>query len=229
MATETTKLVYGSNMMLFLAGTAMAFSTSAKLEVKVGTRDISSKDSGVWKEKLAGKIEWSASTDALYTEDLIASAPIASAVNVSITSGAAILTSVSALFTPEDVGRPVIITGAGVAAVNLVTTILSYTSATSVTLATNAGTTKAALPVFQWDATATSYNELYTLMTNRTTIGCVFGETKGVAPAFVLDTTATKKNLAGTAIITGLSVNAPDGETVTYSISLEGTAALVMA
>jgi hypothetical protein len=65
---------------------------------------------------------------------------IASA-NGSITSGAAILTSVSALFTPAMVGAPVVVPGAGAGGIALYTTILSYQSATQVTLSANAGTT----------------------------------------------------------------------------------------
>jgi len=79
---ETTKLAYGGDMMLFVGGSTdklpIAFSTSAKMEVKLSTRDISSKDSGYWKEKLGGRLEWSASTDALYTEALVTSTGISS-------------------------------------------------------------------------------------------------------------------------------------------------------
>ena len=74
MPIETSKIVYGGDMMLFVGtGTSklpIAFSTSAKLDITVATRDISSKDSGVWTEKVGGKIDWNASTDALYTEVL---------------------------------------------------------------------------------------------------------------------------------------------------------------
>jgi len=149
MATETGKLAYGGEMMLFLAGYPIAFSTAAKLEIKLGTRDISSKDSGYWKEKLAGRLEWSASSDALYTEVLV-------------------------------------------------------------------GT-----------ATTTSYDELYALMIARAAITCVFGATTGTGGAQTND--ATKKKYTGSVIITSLNANAPDGETVSYSVSLEGTGALVMA
>lgn len=57
-----------------------------------------------------------------------------------ITSGAAILTSASGSFTAQDVGKPIRVPGAGAAAGNLDTTILSYQSATQVTLAANAST-----------------------------------------------------------------------------------------
>jgi hypothetical protein len=59
----------------------------------------------------------------------------------SITNGAAILTSASGTFTAQDVGKPIRVPGAGPAAGNLDTTILSRQSATQVTLAANASTT----------------------------------------------------------------------------------------
>lgn len=61
--------------------------------------------------------------------------------NAAITSGSAALTSASNPFTAADAGRPIIVRGAGAGGADLVTTILSYTSAGAVTLAANAGTT----------------------------------------------------------------------------------------
>ena len=58
-----------------------------------------------------------------------------------ITSGAAVLSSASASFTPDDVGTFVSVAGAGAAGAALSSTIITYTSATSVTLANNASTT----------------------------------------------------------------------------------------
>lgn len=75
---------------------------------------------------------------------------IASAVNVSITSGQATLTSAASLFTTADVGRTVRILGAGAAGAALDTTISAYSSATQVTLANNAGTTITAQPNFNY-------------------------------------------------------------------------------
>ena len=72
-----------------------------------------------------------------------------------------------------------------------------------------------------------TFDELFTLMTARTPIDVVFAAKTGTAPAWTVD--ATKKNFTGKAIITSLSLNAPDADTATYSISLEGTGALVMA
>lgn len=58
-----------------------------------------------------------------------------------ITSGQATLTSASASFVAADVGKTVSVAGAGAAGVSLVTTITARNSATSVTLAANAGST----------------------------------------------------------------------------------------
>lgn len=149
MATEPTKIAYGGDMMLFLAALPIAFSTSAKLEITTDTREISSKDSGYWKERLAGKHDWKCGSDALYTEALT-------------------------------------------------------------------GT-----------ATTTSIDELYALMIARTSLTVVFGAATGAAGAQTND--AAKKKYTGQAFITAISMNAPDNETTTYSISLEGTGALVNA
>jgi hypothetical protein len=75
---------------------------------------------------------------------------IASAINVSITSGQNTLTSAASLFTTADVGRTVRITGAGAAGADLNTTISAYSSATQVTVANNAGTTITTLPNFKY-------------------------------------------------------------------------------
>jgi hypothetical protein len=63
------------------------------------------------------------------------------ATNGSITSGAAILTSTSAPFTPSQVGQAIAVSGAGTGGAVLYSTVLSYQSSTQVTLANNAGTT----------------------------------------------------------------------------------------
>jgi hypothetical protein len=46
MALETSKIIYGGDMMLFVASKPVAFSTAAKLDISLKTRDIGSKDSG---------------------------------------------------------------------------------------------------------------------------------------------------------------------------------------
>lgn len=59
----------------------------------------------------------------------------------SITTGTAALTLTSGVFAAGDVGKTVRIAGAGAAGADLVTTILTFTDATHVVLANNAGTT----------------------------------------------------------------------------------------
>ena len=150
MAVENDKIVYGGNLMLFLGETTklpVAFSTDAKLDIQLQTREISSKDSGKWEESAGNKLSWTSSTDALYAEDL---------------------------------------TSVGVNAVE----------------------------------------ELYALMIERKPVDFAFGVTTGTAPEWTMD--ATKKNFTGKVIITGLSLNAPDGDSATYSLSLKGTGALTM-
>lgn len=152
MATETEKIQYGGDMMLFVGSGEskfpIAFSTSQKLDVSMSTREISSKDSGYWTDRAASKLDWNASSDALYTDVL--------------------------------------------------------TSTTGVN----------------------SVDELYTLMTSRTAINVVFAAKTGTVPNWTVD--ATKKNFTGKGYITSLSVNAPNEDNTTYSITIEGTGALVM-
>lgn len=65
--------------------------------------------------------------------------------NVSMTSGSPALTVSGAAFTAADVGKSISVPGVGPAGGTLVTTILSYTSATQVTLNANASTTVSAV------------------------------------------------------------------------------------
>jgi len=69
---EQEKIEYGGEMMLFLNNLPIAFSKDAKLSIKAGIRPTSSKDSGNWTDKKAGRLDWNASTDALYTDVLTA-------------------------------------------------------------------------------------------------------------------------------------------------------------
>lgn len=73
--------------------------------------------------------------------------------DAAITSGAAALTSASNPFAAGDAGRAIIVRGAGASGADLVTTILSYSSAGAVTLAANAGTTVTGARAL-WDARA---------------------------------------------------------------------------
>lgn len=61
--------------------------------------------------------------------------------DAAITSGAAALTSASNPWVSGDAGSDIIVRGAGASGADLLTTILSYSSAGAVTLAANAGTT----------------------------------------------------------------------------------------
>ncbi len=67
------------------------------------------------------------------------------AATCSINSGTAALTATGAAFTSADVGKLIVVPGAGAAGAPLATTIAGYTNATHVTLTANAGTTLAAV------------------------------------------------------------------------------------
>lgn len=228
MAVETNKINYGGDIMLFVNGTPLAFSSTAKIDVTLKTRDVGSKDSGYWDEKAAAKLSWTASSDALMTDsDLVGNAPVTVVGAASIAAGAAILTVVGAGFVAGDIGRGVTVVGAGVAGSDLVTVISAYTSSTVVTLATNASTTiSASASKFKWSGNTFTYSTLYTLMQNRNPVFMVFASATGTAPNWTASTTVGKSKFSGTGIITSLSMNAPDADNGSYSFSMEGTGAL---
>lgn len=148
---NNSNLVYGGDLILFTHSGAtvqpLAFSTSAKLSISNKTRDISSKDSGEWTEKQAGKFDWNVSSDAL----------------------------------------------------------LNFSST---------GTTQ-------------SMDEVYSYFTNKKLMNISFASKTGTSPSWTVD--ASKKKFTGTAIITSIDINAGDGETATYSISMEGSGALTLS
>lgn len=150
MAAEINKIVYGGSMMLFVTSGStkypIGFSTSAKLDLTMDVRDISSKDSGYWKEKAAGKWDWNASTEGLMAYSLT--------------------------------------------------------------------------------ATTLDVQDLYNFMLERTLVTVTFGIASGSTPSWQLDTGS--KYFQGTAYITSLSLNAPDGDNATYSISLDGSGSLTI-
>lgn len=152
MAAENSKIVYGGEMMILITSGStkypVAFSTSAKLDLTLDIREISSKDSGIWKEKAAGKWDWKCDTEGLMSFGL---------------------------------------------------------SGTSVTL---------------------DVEDLYALMIARNAVTVTFGIVSGSTPSWVLDT--SEKYFSGEAIITSFSMNAPDNDNATYSISLEGASALTI-
>ena len=67
---QISAIQYGGDMMLFVASGAtvqpLAFSTSAKIDITLKTRDVGSKDSGYWDETAAGRFNWNVSSDQLY-------------------------------------------------------------------------------------------------------------------------------------------------------------------
>lgn len=93
---------------------------------------------------------------------------ISSAINVSITSGAATLTSASALFTAGDIGRTIRIVGAGTSGGNLDTTITAFTNTTQVTVGANASTTVTSQPNFRYRVLDSSIIETDGLIMVRT-------------------------------------------------------------
>jgi len=60
--------------MLFIgSGTSklpFAFSTIAKLSISMATKEATSKDSGIYNEKVAGRLDWNMSTDGLLSYSL---------------------------------------------------------------------------------------------------------------------------------------------------------------
>lgn len=90
MAVENDKIVYGGDMMLFLGDEPLAFSTSAELSMNMDTREISSKDSGNYKNYKAGRYGWEASTDGLAAFELTGNSNGLDDVFASYTGGTAV-------------------------------------------------------------------------------------------------------------------------------------------
>jgi predicted secreted protein len=65
MATE----INGTNLLVYVEGTAVAASKTCKLTIKHDTRDCTSKDSDGWEKKGEGKRSWSMSCDGLVVFD----------------------------------------------------------------------------------------------------------------------------------------------------------------
>lgn len=159
MAIQTDKINYGGDMMIFADGSPLAFSTSAKIDVTLKTRDIGSKDSGVWDEKAASKLSWTASSDALMSDSDLANAIPTVVVTglLTTTAGNNTITVVGAGFAATDVGRVVKIIAGISAGVDLITTISSYINATQVTLTTAPSMTIAGIASkFVWNVVATT-------------------------------------------------------------------------
>ena len=60
-------VILGTDLMLFKANKALAVATSCKLTINANAMETSSKDSGKWTSKKAGKLSWNASSDNLFT------------------------------------------------------------------------------------------------------------------------------------------------------------------
>ena len=58
--------INGTELRVYLAGTLVAYSTSASLNINHSTRSTTSKDSGGWDDSMEGMRNWDVSCDALY-------------------------------------------------------------------------------------------------------------------------------------------------------------------
>ncbi len=64
-----TGIIEGQDLILYVAGTAVAHATTHSLELSAETRDRVSKDTGKWKHKVAGLLGWTVSCEALACYD----------------------------------------------------------------------------------------------------------------------------------------------------------------
>ena len=65
----TTGPFNGTSMLLYLAGTSLAYSNSFDLNVNAAEIDVTSKDSDGWKDTLSGLRDWSVSADGIVALD----------------------------------------------------------------------------------------------------------------------------------------------------------------
>jgi len=67
----TAKKIKGGDMMLFINGKAIAFSTSHVLSIKAENKDVSNKDEGGgdWASNEVGLLSWSAKSENMYSID----------------------------------------------------------------------------------------------------------------------------------------------------------------
>ena len=59
----------GTDLVMSIEGTVVAYMTSTDFEVTMATRDVSNKDSAGWKEGREGQKSWTASCEAKFAED----------------------------------------------------------------------------------------------------------------------------------------------------------------
>ena len=65
----TTGKINGTDLLVFVGGTAITHSDSCSISFSMGTRPASTKDSGGWRELLEAGREWSVSCDAMVALD----------------------------------------------------------------------------------------------------------------------------------------------------------------
>ncbi len=68
-------VINGTDLCLFITTGAtkrcIALATTCKISTSMSTREIASKDSGVWTEKAVGRMSWNCDTDQLFTQDVV--------------------------------------------------------------------------------------------------------------------------------------------------------------
>lgn len=64
---DTTQIIKGDDLMVFVGNKSIAFATSHTLTLSAATQEISCKDSGIWNDTLVNKISWEATSDNLYS------------------------------------------------------------------------------------------------------------------------------------------------------------------
>ena len=65
----SSEVILGTDLMLFKDSAAFAVATNCKFTINANVLETSSKDSGIWAEKKASKLSWTASTDNLYVKE----------------------------------------------------------------------------------------------------------------------------------------------------------------
>jgi hypothetical protein len=155
--------------------------------------------------------------------DLGATADARMTVDGGMTSGSAILSSASADFTDADVGKAIVVAGAGAAGGKLKTTILSRESSTQVTLAANAAATIADTGVaLGTDCSAfllAGLDAMDEALGGTLVVDGYFLLTEPVAKTFFSTQTSTGVRIVGTGSNSGFLVAVDPNET---AISLGG-------
>lgn len=73
MAGESDSIIYGGDLTFFLDSKPVAFSTDAKLSIKMGTREISNKDTPDWVARKKTRLDWTGSGTAYLSDTLAVS------------------------------------------------------------------------------------------------------------------------------------------------------------